>query len=211
LFEGHDVNEPAVKLPELRPAQQLLLDYDRKGLSVSDHPMNHLRARLKSKGIVRAADLEYLSQGTAVRVAGLVLSRQQPGTASGVVFITLEDETGFVNLIVYRHVFEQLRMVARHASLLLASGTVEREPNLPPKSRVEESATAPTLPSAELSRELSAMSADASSRARSSAVSAQVAASTGPPRTPVIHVVVKDLERLDVPGSSPKSISRDFH
>ena len=66
--------------------------------------------------------------GTAVSVAGVVITRQQPGTAKGVVFITLEDETGFANLILFRHVFESELWVALHATLMLAHGEVERAP-----------------------------------------------------------------------------------
>ncbi|MCE7891982.1 MAG: error-prone DNA polymerase, partial [Sorangiineae bacterium PRO1] len=127
LFEKLDVVEPRVVLPPLRAAEQLLLDYGRKGLSVSDHPMRHLRERLRLRGVLTAAELPEAEQGGRVSVAGLVLTRQQPGTASGVVFITLEDETGFVNLILWNAVYERLRLVARHSTLLLAHGKVERD------------------------------------------------------------------------------------
>ncbi len=127
LFAKLDVVEPRVELPPLRAAEQLLLDYGRKGLSVSDHPMRHLRERLRARGVLTAAELPGARQGSRISVAGLVLTRQQPGTASGVVFITLEDETGFVNLILWNAVYERLRLVARHSTLLLAHGKVERD------------------------------------------------------------------------------------
>ena len=127
LFTKIELIEPGVVLPPLRAAEQLLLDYERKGLSVSDHPMRHLRDRLRTRGVVTAAELAQAEQGRPVSVAGLVLSRQQPATASGVVFITLEDETGFVNLILWRNVYERLRLIARHARLMLAAGKVERD------------------------------------------------------------------------------------
>lgn len=131
LFAHRDSNEPTVTLPALRGAEQLLLDYGRKGLSVSDHPMNYWRQRLRKQGVVRAADLVYLKKGTPVKVAGLVLNRQRPGTASGVVFMTLEDETGQVNLIVYGRIFEAQELVARTSNLLLVHGEIEREDVLP--------------------------------------------------------------------------------
>ncbi len=164
LFGHTSFEEPSVELPRLRAAEQLLLDYGTKGLCVNDHPMRHLRQRLQARQVVLARELVDLEKGVRLSVAGLVLSRQQPGTASGVVFVTLEDETGFVNLILYRHVFERFHWVARHSTLLLASGVLERE-----------------------SKPLA------------------------PDETPVIHVLVDSLERLDTPGQGLSSMSRDFH
>jgi error-prone DNA polymerase len=175
LFQVFDAAEPEVRLPELHAAEQLMLDYGRKGLSVSDHPMNHLRKRLAKQGVVRAADLLYLKKGAPVRVAGLVLSRQQPATASGVVFITLEDETGVANLIVYSSVYEQFHHVAHHSSLLLATGELERTGDVPRASG-----------------------------------SAEAASSNDGARVPVIHVIVRHLERLDRGGSLRKQ-ARNFH
>lgn len=126
LFERRDIVEPEAALPPLGGAEQLVLDYGRKGLSVDDHPLRYWRRRLRKQGVVRAADLVYLKKGTPVRVAGLVLNRQRPATASGVVFMTLEDETGQANLIVYARVFEQHEPVARLARLLVATGVIER-------------------------------------------------------------------------------------
>ncbi len=166
LFEQVPQQEPQVHLPALKETEQLILDYGTKSLCVHDHPMRHLRQRLKQRRVIRAVDLVHWNKGARVSVAGLVLSRQQPGTASGVVFVTLEDETGFANLILYRHVFERFHSVARHSTLLLAHGEVERE-----------------------AKPLEAGDA------------------------PVIHVIVKSLERLDVPvpNGAIASISRDFH
>ncbi len=127
LFDKLDVREPEVALPGLRPVEQLLLDYGRKGLSVDDHPLCYLRPRLSRQRVLTASELMRARKGARVAVAGLVTCRQQPGTASGVVFITLEDETGSANLIVYPSVFEQFHLVARHATLLLARGEVERQ------------------------------------------------------------------------------------
>ncbi|MCK6536645.1 MAG: error-prone DNA polymerase [Polyangiaceae bacterium] len=127
LFERLALGEPQVVLPPLRAAEQLLLDYERKGLSITDHPMRHLRERLRGRGVLTAAELAQQRQGRAVSVAGLVVTRQQPATASGVVFVTLEDETGFVNLILWQRVYERLRLTARHSRLMLASGKVERD------------------------------------------------------------------------------------
>ncbi len=127
LFAGIEAKEPPVALPPLRPTEQLLLDYGTKGLSVGDHPLRHLRAALSRRGVVRAVELPTLERGAVVAVAGLVTCRQQPHTAKGVVFITLEDETGLVNLVLYRAVHERFRSVARHATLLFARGELERD------------------------------------------------------------------------------------
>jgi error-prone DNA polymerase len=131
LFARTRLSEPDVVLPELRPAQQLLLDYRQKSLSVNDHPLSHLRAGLKKRGVSTAEELARIEHGTSVNVAGVVLCRQQPATASGVVFMTLEDETGFVNLVVFRRVFEEYLLPARHSALLFARGTLERAPRAP--------------------------------------------------------------------------------
>jgi error-prone DNA polymerase len=127
LFDKMDVLEPDVMLPPLAGIEQLLLDYGRLGLSVDDHPLCHLRQRLRRRRVITARDLERTPQGRIVSVAGLVLTRQRPGTASGVVFITLEDETGTMNLVLWSRVFEQFYLAARHATMLLVRGKVERQ------------------------------------------------------------------------------------
>ena len=128
LFQGKDIEaDRDVGLPALRPLEQLTLDYERVGLSLHDHPMSHLRAELAGLGARRARDLPALAHGTAVIVAGMVIGRQRPGTASGVTFVTLEDETGMVNLIVQQTVFAESYAVARHAPLLLVRGRLEKQ------------------------------------------------------------------------------------
>jgi error-prone DNA polymerase len=128
LFERVPSNQPDVSLPPLAEVEQLRFDYARLGLSVDDHPMRHLRARMKKKGVVTSAELFYVRHGTTVKVAGLVLSRQRPMTASGVVFVTLEDELGMMNLILTPEIFERSYRTAVHALLLLVQGKVERTP-----------------------------------------------------------------------------------
>jgi error-prone DNA polymerase len=130
LFDGVAHTESAVNLPRLPALGAMLLDYEHKRLSVADHPMRHLRARFGERAFVKSRELVEKDQGERVSVAGMVICRQQPGTASGVVFITLEDEWGFINLVLWRRVFERFRLEARHSSLLLARGEVERQPRL---------------------------------------------------------------------------------
>ncbi len=127
LFSGKRLEEPSVRLPELPKIQQLWLDYGSKGLCLGDHPLQHLRTSLRQRGVLMASSLVEVKEGAWVEVAGLVLSRQQPATASGVVFVTLEDESGICNLIVQRSVFEAHRRIVRHAPMLLAAGKLERQ------------------------------------------------------------------------------------
>ena len=127
LFRDAHVAEPKVELPALQPIEVLALDYGRVRLSLDDHPLRHLRQRLQRRGVITAEELGAARAGREVSVAGLVTARQRPGTASGVVFVTIEDETGIANLIFYSRVFEAYRSVARHAPLLLVTGKVERQ------------------------------------------------------------------------------------
>jgi error-prone DNA polymerase len=127
LFSDASWHEPSAELPSLRPEEVLLFDYRRKGLSADDHPMIHLRPRLQPRGILSAAELLQTSRRRNVRVAGVVICRQQPATASGVVFVTLEDETGFCNLVLWRRVFDEFRLVATQSAILLAEGDIERQ------------------------------------------------------------------------------------
>ncbi|MBK8216568.1 MAG: error-prone DNA polymerase [Myxococcales bacterium] len=113
-------------LPKLSREEQLLLDYERTGLSVADHPMKIVRSRLPS-GVLSSVELARARHGSRVRSAGVVLCRQRPMTASGVVFVTLEDEHGFVNLVLFSKTYEKLRHVATTSSMLLVTGKVERQ------------------------------------------------------------------------------------
>jgi error-prone DNA polymerase len=127
LFAGIDASgEYPAGLRPLTRAEQLSLDYERTGLSVSDHPMRILRPGLASS-IKSSSELQRARHGGRISVAGLVICRQRPATASGVVFITMEDEEGFLNLILYARVFEALRHVATTSTMLVAHGKVERE------------------------------------------------------------------------------------
>lgn len=126
LFQDLRVSEPKVELPPLQALEVLALDYQRVRLSIHDHPLRHLRAGLRRRGVLSTEELGRCVTGQKVRVGGLVTARQRPGTASGVVFITLEDEVGVANLIFYSSVFEAYRSVAQNAPLLMVSGKVER-------------------------------------------------------------------------------------
>ncbi|MCL2722925.1 MAG: error-prone DNA polymerase [Polyangiaceae bacterium] len=126
--------EPCASFAPMSRAEQLVLDYERTGISVTDHPMKLVRPRL-SKRIKSSRDCLSLREGMRVSVAGLVICRQRPGTASGVVFVTMEDEFGFLNLVLWSRVFEKYRHVAMTARLLMVHGKIERSdkgnPSLP--------------------------------------------------------------------------------
>jgi error-prone DNA polymerase len=120
-------DEPAVPLPELLPVEEVVADYRTIGLSLRDHPVKFLRPQLNELRAVPAAKLAALPHGRRVRVAGLVLMRQRPSTASGVTFVTLEDETGMANLIVYPAVWERYRRAARSATIMQVDGVLQRQ------------------------------------------------------------------------------------
>jgi error-prone DNA polymerase len=126
LLAGVDFREEAPALPPMTRAEQLVLDYSSTGIAVGDHAMEVARPHLPSH-FKSARDLASLAHGAPVSTAGLVICRQRPGTASGVVFVTLEDETGFVNLILWAATFERWRHVATTSSMLVAHGKVERD------------------------------------------------------------------------------------
>jgi error-prone DNA polymerase len=117
--------------PRLRPLsrwQRLLADYATSGVTVGDHVMAALRPRLQAPMLATSAQLPRLPQGCSVTVAGLVIARQRPGTAKGIMFLLFEDEWGTINLIVPRGVYEAHRPLARAEPLLLAHGRLERSP-----------------------------------------------------------------------------------
>ena len=116
---------PLLRVPG--EGENIVADYRALGLTLGRHPLALLRERLAARGVLGAAELRLLPAGALVRVAGLVLVRQRPGTASGVTFVTLEDETGIVNLIVWKAVAERWRRPLLDARLLVAEGRVQRE------------------------------------------------------------------------------------
>jgi error-prone DNA polymerase len=122
--------EPPVTLPTMPLGQEVLTDYSTSGLSLKRHPVALLRDDLAKRQIITAAELadEVKSpHGRWVKVAGMVLIRQRPGTASGVVFVTMEDETGVANLILWPQTYDRFRPAARHAGLLQCDGYVQRQ------------------------------------------------------------------------------------
>ncbi len=120
--------ERPVSLPPMTLGEHVAEDYDTTGLSLKAHPCVFFRARLARRGVITSREQrdERLT-GRRVSVAGLVLVRQRPGTAQGVVFLTLEDETGIVNVIVWPNVFEANRRTVMSSRFLLVRGLLQRE------------------------------------------------------------------------------------
>jgi error-prone DNA polymerase len=125
LIPQHE--ESGAALPQMPLAQHVIEDYRALQLSLKRHPMAFLRPRLTGRGIVASDRLAACRNGQKIAVAGLVLVRQRPGTASGVIFMTLEDETGIANVVVWSHLFEQARGVVMTAKLIGCEGKLQIE------------------------------------------------------------------------------------
>ena len=122
--------DDAVQLPAPQVAEEVLSDYRATGLTLRAHPMSLLRERYPFNRCKRHTDLEDIGNNRFVRIAGLVTCRQRPGSASGVLFLTLEDETGSSNIVVWQRTQQQFRQALMTAQLLLIKGTVETRDNV---------------------------------------------------------------------------------
>jgi error-prone DNA polymerase len=114
-------------LPEMPLGEHVVEDYASLSLTLKRHPLAFLRAELTREGLVTAAALAHLPVDRRLSIAGIVLIRQRPGSANGVVFITIEDETGVANLIVWPAILERFRRAALGATLLRCTGKLQRE------------------------------------------------------------------------------------
>jgi error-prone DNA polymerase len=115
------------KLKEMKKVELVAADYTTTGLCTHGHPMEHLRAALRAQGVLSAEELRRVPSGRRVKVAGVVICRQRPGTAKGVCFITLEDETGFSNFVVYADLFQRYRKTIVRSPVLLIEGIAQNE------------------------------------------------------------------------------------
>jgi error-prone DNA polymerase len=120
-------DEAGCPLLPMTEAERLVADYAGTGLTVGRHPMALRRDELAMRGIMRASDLRSARQGRRVRVAGMVITRQRPGTAKGFVFLTLEDETGIANIIVRPDLFASERLVIVEEPFLLIDGVLQNQ------------------------------------------------------------------------------------
>jgi error-prone DNA polymerase len=119
--------EPAVTLPRLTTGEQVVDDYASLSMSLRAHPLQLLRPTLSERRMAHSGKVREARTGDFLQMAGLVLVRQRPGTASGVVFVTLEDEFGIANLVVWPKVFETYRRIVMGARLLGVAGRVQRD------------------------------------------------------------------------------------
>jgi error-prone DNA polymerase len=122
-----DGNSPLA--PMTRP-QRMDADFRGTGLTIGRHPVAYHRAELNKLGVCRAVDMQQLRDGSAINVAGWVITRQRPGTAKGFVFLTLEDETGVANVIVTPRLFDKYRLVLVDHPFLLISGKLQNQDNV---------------------------------------------------------------------------------
>jgi len=127
ILAGAPVIEDRPRLAPPTEGETLLADYASTGLTLGRHPLALLRPRLKRMRFATAEELKRLPSGARTRAAGIVTGRQRPGTASGTVFVTLEDETGTVNVIVWPHLVEAQRRELLGSQLMGVEGTLERE------------------------------------------------------------------------------------
>jgi error-prone DNA polymerase len=127
LLDAAPIDEMQPLLAAPNEGENIVADYASLGLTLGRHPVALLRERLRRQRMFTAAELRALPHGRLARVTGLVTGRQRPGTASGVTFVTLEDETGMVNVIVWHDLAERQRKELLRSSLLTVYGTLERE------------------------------------------------------------------------------------
>lgn len=122
-----EVPEPAPRLRPMTAGRDVVEDYSHLGLTLRDHPLTFLRGALQQRHVMTCADGAGMRDRRLTRIAGLVLVRQKPGSAKGVMFITIEDETGVANLVIWPSLYEQQRRIVLTSSLLIVDGKVQRE------------------------------------------------------------------------------------
>jgi error-prone DNA polymerase len=130
IFRGQQFNiedEKKVALPEMMLSEHVVHDYASTSLSLKAHPVSFIREKLQLLHITSTADLSSLRDGDPIKVAGLVLVRQRPGTAKGICFITIEDETGTANLVVFPNIFQEFRKEVLQSRLLMVEGKLQIE------------------------------------------------------------------------------------
>jgi error-prone DNA polymerase len=127
LLAAATARETPVTLAAPSEAQDIVADYRALGLSLGRHPLELLRPNLRGRRLLDAAAIQRLPHGRLTRTAGIVTCRQRPDTASGVIFITLEDETGTMNVVVWHALLERQRREVLSARLLGVYGTIERQ------------------------------------------------------------------------------------
>jgi error-prone DNA polymerase len=123
------LEETGTHLPSMPLAEHVISDYQTTRLSLKAHPMHFLRAHYAAEKFVTAEELKSLADKKRLSIAGVVLIRQRPGTSKGVVFITIEDETGIANLVVWPDLFEKQRKIVMGARLMAVRGIIQKDPD----------------------------------------------------------------------------------
>src|SRR6185295_15379936 len=116
---------PGSPLPPPSPLEETVADYAATGLTTGPHVMAHLRDALRARGVLTSQELRRTPHGASVRIAGHVIVRQRPGTAKGMLFLTLEDETGTCNAVITPDIFRRHRQLLRASRLLMIAGPVQ--------------------------------------------------------------------------------------
>ena len=124
--EAFSPEEEVTLLPRESKWEQIALDYGHQGVSLNGHPVSCFRPELMAQGLLDSVQLAKSKIKNRAAVAGLVICRQMPPTAKGVLFITLEDEVGFINLVIWRKVFEKYRDVLSNEALIKVRGRIEK-------------------------------------------------------------------------------------
>jgi error-prone DNA polymerase len=130
LFKGQPSEntwEPQIKLPLMTDAEHVVQDYASTGLSLKKHPVSFVREQLRMLRVVSVKELYNIPDGAPLKIAGMITVRQRPGTAKGICFITIEDETGFANLVAFQGIFDQYRKEILQSTLLMVEGKLQRE------------------------------------------------------------------------------------
>jgi error-prone DNA polymerase len=120
-------DEPSVELVQMTEGREVVEDYRSKGLTLRQHPLAFLRQELRERRIHRCSSLRIIKDGQRVTVAGLVLVRQKPGSAKGVMFMTIEDETDVANLVIWSSLFERQRRLILSSGMIACRGRLQRE------------------------------------------------------------------------------------
>jgi DNA polymerase III alpha subunit len=129
VFAAHAaiISEPEIHLPPMPVGEEVVNDYRFLRLSLRAHPAQFLRGDLSARGILKNESLRTIAKGSRAKVSGLVTCRQRPGSANGVIFMTIEDESAIANIIVWPKVFERLRPVVLGARYVAVRGPVQKE------------------------------------------------------------------------------------
>jgi error-prone DNA polymerase len=127
MFEGVPVSENNVVLPLMKTSEHVVHDYATTSLSLKAHPVSFVREKLTMLHITSTKDLVKKKDGDDIKVSGLVLVRQRPGTASGICFMTIEDETGHANVVIFEKLFEEFRKEILQSKLIMVEGKLQIE------------------------------------------------------------------------------------